>query len=123
MFDRMITYLAIVECTFDCNVVDIGIRHCCHLCLLDRRNTTFGVKNKDGNIGFVAEAVNRSTFLSIMNIIQKSVKIVNLHTSLCRHLWHQQQSTFPTSLLGFSVHSSGVKRTRINSQVAGVPRL
>ena len=71
MFDRTTAYLAIVECTFDCNVVDIGVRHCCHLCFLDRRNTTFGVKNKDGDVGFVSETVNRSTFLSSINIIQK----------------------------------------------------
>jgi hypothetical protein len=64
MFNGTTTYLAIVECTFDCNVVDIGVRHCCHLCLLDRRNTTFRVKNKDGDIGFVSEPVDRSTFLN-----------------------------------------------------------
>ena len=57
----MSTYLTIVECTLNRNVVDIGVRHCCHLCFLDRRNATFGVKDKDGDIGFIAETVNRST--------------------------------------------------------------
>ena len=45
------------------------------------------------------------------------------HTSLCHHLWHPEQSTFLTSLLRFSEHSSGVKRTRISSQAAAGPRL
>ena len=105
----MTSIVAIVKCTFDCNVVDIGIRHCCHLCLLDRGNTTFRVKNKDGDIGFVSEAVNRRTFETCT--VQKLVKKVNLHTSLCRRLWHQHLSTFPTSLLGVSLHSCEVKRT------------
>ena len=55
-------YLTIVKCAFDCNVVHISVRHCCHLCFLNRWNTTFGVKDKDRNIGFVAQAVNCSTF-------------------------------------------------------------
>ena len=88
-FEPNDTYLTIVECTFDCNVVDIGVCHCSHLCLLDRRNTTFRVKNEDGDVGFVSETVYRSTFFfSIMSIEQEpnQKKCESIHTSLCRHL-------------------------------------
>ena len=54
------TYLTIVKCSFHSDVVDIGIRYRRHLCLLDRRNTTLWMKNKDRNVCLVSKAVNSS---------------------------------------------------------------
>lgn len=63
---RRWTDLAVIECGFDGNVVDVGIGDGGHLCFLDGRNTTFWMKNKDRNIGFISQTVDSSAVENIV---------------------------------------------------------
>ena len=92
--------------------MNIGVCHCCHLCLLDWRNSTFRVKNEDGDIGFVAEAVNRSTFLSIISIVWKLTsqkkRVLSTHLPV-------SPLVAPTTV-NFSSFSPGVFRAFLRSK-------
>ena len=44
--------------TFHSYIVHVIVCYCCHLCLLNRRNTTLGVQDENGNIGFVTQSIN-----------------------------------------------------------------
>jgi hypothetical protein len=60
--------LAVVEGTFHCDIVYVGIRYGSHLCLLDRRDSTLGVENEDGHILLVAEAIDSSTTIPVRDL-------------------------------------------------------
>jgi hypothetical protein len=53
-------YLAIIKCTFDGNVVDVGICDGGHLRFLDGRNAALGMEDEDGDVGFVPETIDGS---------------------------------------------------------------
>ena len=62
---RLGAYLAVVERGVDCDVVNVCIGHCCHLCFLNRGNTAFRMENEDGDVGLVTEAIDRSAECSL----------------------------------------------------------
>ena len=52
--------LSVVECSFDCDAVDIFVRDCRHLAFLKRRDTSFWEHDEDVNTRFAADAVDCS---------------------------------------------------------------
>ena len=57
----MNTHLAVVKGAFHGYIVHISIGNGGHLCFLNGRNTAFWVEDEDGDIGFIPEAIDRST--------------------------------------------------------------
>jgi hypothetical protein len=56
-----ITYLTVIKSTFDSEIVNVCICNRGHLRLLDGRNTTFWMKNKDRNVGLISKTINGGT--------------------------------------------------------------
>ena len=54
-------HLAIVKSAFNSEIVNVCIRDSSHLRLLNGRNATFWMKNKDGNVGLISKTINSGT--------------------------------------------------------------
>jgi hypothetical protein len=52
------THLTIIKGAVNGNAVDVLIRDRGHLCFLDRRDSTVGVEDEDGDVLFASETVN-----------------------------------------------------------------
>jgi hypothetical protein len=59
------TFLAIIECAPDRNIVNVRVSDSSHLGFLDGRNASLWVKDENRHVGFASQTINGSAKRSL----------------------------------------------------------
>jgi hypothetical protein len=113
------TYLAIVECALNSQVVHIGIQDSSHLSLLNWANSALWMKDEDGNILLAAETVD-SSGSSITTCSSNNGKMMSVLARLAHVSSHQEVLEEVTKQLESNILESECRAVEQLKQVKAV---